>query len=67
MKRLFEFPLTIRVDVDHDHVDDLVALVHGLGEIPCDSGSAIVTGELLDRTAIRGTDEMCRAQRPVSR
>jgi hypothetical protein len=65
VERLFGFPLTIRVAVTHDHVNDLVALVHRLGEIPCVAGSAIVTGELLDGTAFRGTDEICRARWPV--
>jgi hypothetical protein len=60
------FPLTIRVDVDHDHIDALVALTLDLGAIPCGAGSATVTGGLLDGTAVGGTEEIC-ARGPVNR
>ena len=66
-ERLFGFPLTILVDVDHDHVDGLAALVLDLGAIPFGTGSAILAGELLDGTAFRGTDEIRRTWGPASR
>jgi hypothetical protein len=63
--RLFGLPLAFRADVDHDGLDDLVAVVRDLGGIRTGADPAIVTGRLIDGSMFTGSDEICRHARGI--